>query len=39
MITLFTSARVILSNINETTHLSSAKSFFYNITLFTTMQM
>ena len=31
----FTSARAILSGINETTHLSSAKSFFYNITLLT----
>jgi hypothetical protein len=29
----FTSARAILSGINESTHLSSAKSFFYNITL------
>jgi hypothetical protein len=29
----FTSARAVLSAINETTYLSSAKSFFYNITL------
>ena len=29
----FTSAKAILSAINETTYLSSAKSFFYNITL------
>lgn len=32
----FTSARAILSGINESTHLSSAKSFFYNITLLST---
>ena len=29
----FTSAKAVLSTINETTHLSSAKSLFYNITL------
>ena len=29
----FTSAKAVLSAINETTYLSSAKSFFYNITL------
>ena len=32
----FTSAKAILSDINESTHLSSARSFFYNITLLTT---
>ena len=31
----FTSAKAILSDINESTHLSSARSFFYNITLLT----
>ena len=32
----FTTAKAVLSSINETTHLSSAKSLFYNITLLTT---
>jgi len=32
----FTSAKAVLSAINETTYLSSAKSFFYNITLLST---
>ena len=32
----FTSAKAVLSSINETTHLSSAKSLFYNITLSST---
>jgi hypothetical protein len=32
----FTSAKAVLSTINETTHLSSTKSLFYNITLNTT---
>ena len=32
----FTTARAVLSSINETTHLSSVKSLFYNITLLST---
>jgi hypothetical protein len=32
----FTSAKAVLSTINETTHLSSVKSLFYNITLSST---
>ena len=32
----FTSAKAVLTTINETTHLSSKKSLFYNITLHTT---